>query len=181
MATFPTLTPSSRSFTPGRHPHSEINTLAGLQTRVRTSNVVLEQRLRLTFVALTEAQMLSVRTHYNTQQGQFIPFGIPTSLLSGMATPASFTPTGYSWIYAAPPEVEDIGIQRYTVSVELVTVPYEGAAVNGSDFTISIGFAAGIAESDQLYGLVTESVTLSLDYDLVTAAVTETDDWGTLT
>lgn len=143
MATFPTLTPSSRSFSPGRHPHSEIRTLNGLQTRVRTSNVILEQRLRLTFVALTETQMLSVRSHYNGQQGRFLSFDIPTSLLSGMASPASFTPTGYSWIYADSPQIEDIGLQRYTVSVELVTVPPEGATVNGSDFTVYSTLTAG--------------------------------------
>lgn len=140
MATFPTLTPSGRSFTPGRHPHSEIRTLDGLQSRVRTSNVLLEQRLRLTFVALTETQMLSIRSHYVGQQGRFLSFDIPTSLLSGMTTPASFTPTGYSWIYAGPPQVEDIGIQRYTVSVELVTVPPEGANINGAEFTVGITF-----------------------------------------
>jgi hypothetical protein len=77
MATFPTLTPSSRTFTPGRHPHSEIPTLNGLQTRVRTSNVILEQRLRLTFIGLTEAQMLSIRTHYVGQQGRFLSFRHP--------------------------------------------------------------------------------------------------------
>jgi len=144
MATFPTLTPSSRTFTPGRHPHSEIPTLNGLQTRVRTSNVILEQRLRLTFVALTEAEMLSIRTHYVGQQGRFISFFIPSSLLSGMTTPANFTPNGYSWIYGSPPQVEDIpGTQRYTVSIELVTVPPEGSNVNGAEFTVSVTLAAG--------------------------------------
>ena len=98
MATFPTLTPSSRTFTPGRHPHSEIPTLNGLQVRVRTSNVILEQQLRLTFLGLTEVEMLSIRSHYIGQQGRFLSFAIPDSLLSGMATPADFTPTGYSWI-----------------------------------------------------------------------------------
>jgi hypothetical protein len=83
---FPSLTPSSRTFTPGRHPHSEIPTLNGLQTRVRTSNVILEQRLRLTFIGLTEAQMLSI---------------------------------------------------------ELVTVPPEGANVNGAEFAVAISIAAG--------------------------------------
>jgi hypothetical protein len=146
MAVFPTLTPSSRTFTPGRHPHSEIPTLNGLQVRVMTSNVILEQQLRLTFVALTEAQMLSVRSHYIGQQGRFLSFAIPSSLLSGMTTPAYFTPTGYSWIYGSAPQVEDIpGTQRYTVSVELITVPPEGANINGAEFTISIALAAGIA------------------------------------
>lgn len=142
MATFPTLTPSSRTFTPGRHPHSEIPTLNGLQTRVRASNVILDQQLRLTFVALTEAQMLSIRSHYIGQQGRFLSFDIPASLLSGMTTPTYFTPTGYSWIYGSSPQIEDIpGIQRYTVSVELVTVPPEGVNVNGAEFIIGITFA----------------------------------------
>lgn len=137
MATFPTLTPSSRSFTPGRHPHSEIPTLDGLQGRVRTSNVILEQRLRLSFIGLTEAQMLSIRTHYVGQQGRFLSFAIPTSLLSGMTTPANFTPTGYSWIYGSAPQVEDIPCaQRYNVSLELVTVPPEGVNVNGAELTV---------------------------------------------
>ena len=142
MATFPTLTPSSRTFTPGRHPHSEIPTLDGLQIRVRTSNVILEQRLRLSFIGLTEAQMLSIRTHYVGQQGRFLSFAIPTSLLSGMTTPANFTPTGYSWIYGSAPQVEDIPCaQRYNVSLELVTVPPEGANINGAEFTVNITLA----------------------------------------
>jgi len=145
MATFPTLTPSSRTFTPGRHPHSGISTLNGLQTRVMTSNAILDQQLRLTFIGLTEAEMLSIRTHYIGQQGRFLSFAIPSSLLSGMTTPASFTPTAASWIYGGAPQVEDIPCaQRYNVSIELVTVPGEGGNVNGSDLTVSIGFAAGV-------------------------------------
>lgn len=148
MATFPTLTTSSRTFTPGRHPHSEIPTLDGLQVRVRTSNVILEQQLRLTFLGLTEAEMLSIRSHYIGQQGRFLSFAIPDSLLSGMTTPANFTPTGYSWIYGSAPQVEDIPCaQRYNVSIELVTVPPEGANINGGEFTASIELAAGTASA----------------------------------
>ena len=125
-----------------------------------TSNVILEQQLRLTFVGLTETEMLSIRSHYIGQQGRFLSFAIPSSLLSGMTTPAYFTPTGYSWIYGSAPQVEDIpGTQRYTVSVELVTIPPEGANINGAEFTvnitlatvtplaqtISISFAAGVS------------------------------------
>jgi len=158
MATFPAFKPSSRIFTPGRHPHSEIPALSGLQRRVRTSNVILDQGLQMTFVGLTETQMLNIRSHYIGQQGRFLSFDIPNDLLSGMAAPASFTPTGYSWIYASTPKVEDIpGTQNYTVSVELSTVPPEGANVNGAEFTVgtyiitemvaavSSAFAAGAA------------------------------------
>jgi hypothetical protein len=164
MATFPSLTPSSRTFTPGRYPHSEIPTLSGLQTRVRTSNVILEQQLRLSFAALTETEMLSIRTHYIGQQGRFLSFTIPNDLLSGMSTPASFTPTGYSWTYAAAPQISDVACGRYDVAVELATVPPEGANVNGAEFTvgarlvtvpamsetIAVAFAGGAASVESL-------------------------------
>jgi len=149
MATFPTLTPSSRTFTPGRHPHSEIQTLKGLQSRVRTSNVILDQQLRLSFLGLTESEMLSVRSHYVGQRGRFLSFAIPDSLLSGMTTPANFTPTGYSWIYANAPQVEDIPCaQRYNVSIELVTVPPEGANINGFNLTVTASLTAGAVSGD---------------------------------
>ena len=153
MATFPTLTPSSRTFIPGRHPHSEIPTLNGLQTRVRTSNVILEQRLRLTFIGLTETQMLSIRTHYVGQQGRFLSFDIPSSLLSGMTTPASFTPTGYGWLYGGAPQVEDIPCaQRYNVSIEVVTVPPEGANVNGAEFAVTASILGGVVADNASAG-----------------------------
>jgi hypothetical protein len=89
--------------------------------------------------------MLSICSHYNGQQGRFLSFTIPAELLSGVATPADFTPTDYSWIYAARPIITDIGIQRYNVSIELNTVPPEGANLNGSEFTVNVSFADGAA------------------------------------
>jgi hypothetical protein len=115
---------------------------------VRTSNVILDQLLRLSFAALTEGQMLSIRTHYIGQQGRFLSFAIPNDLLSGTTTPASFTPTGYSWTYAAPPQITDVGVQRYDVSVELATVPPEGANINGAEFTVGISFVTVPAMSE---------------------------------
>ncbi|MEB3275372.1 MAG: LamG domain-containing protein [Cyanobacteriota bacterium] len=162
MATFPTLTPSTRSFTPGIHPHSEIRALTGLQFRVRTSSVIINQRLRLSFAALTEAQMLSIRTHYIGQQGRFLSFGIPSSLLSGMTTPADFTPTGYSWIYASAPQVVDVACGRYDVTVELMTIPPEGANINGAEFTIRTSFTAGAATASSLVAGAALSVTASI-------------------
>jgi hypothetical protein len=110
--------------------------------------VILDQLLRLSFAALTEAQMLSIRAHYIGQQGRFLSFAIPNDLLSGTTTPASFTPTGYSWTYAAPPQITDVGVQRYDVSVELATVPPEGANINGAEFTVGISFVTVPAMSE---------------------------------
>ena len=170
MATFPTLHPSSRTFTPGRHPHSEIPTLKGLQSRVRTSNVILDQQLRLSFLGLTESEMLSVRSHYVGQRGRFLSFTIPDSLLSGMTTPAYFTPAGYSWIYVKSPQVVDIPCaQRYDVSIELATVPPEGANINGFDLTVTASLTAGAVSGD--LGASAPGAALTVAVSLATGAV----------
>ena len=110
--------------------------------------------------------MLSIRSHYIGQQGRFLSFGIPDSLLSGMTTPAYFTPTGYSWIYGSAPQVEDIPCaQRYNVSIELVTVPPEGANVNGAEFTVLIELSSGAASSEAAGAALT--VTASIEGGIV--------------
>lgn len=148
MTTFPELTPATRTFTPGRHPHSEIPSMSGLQSRVRTSNAIIEQRLQLTFVALTEAQMLSIRSHYIDRQGRFLSFAIPNSLLSGMLAPASFTLFNGSWLYANSPQVEDVpGLNRYTVNVELVNAPPENAVASGFKLGVTASFEPGEAST----------------------------------
>ena len=142
MTIFPELTPATRTFTPGRHPHSEIPSMNGLQSRVRISNAIIDQRLQLTFAALTEAQMLSIHSHYIDRQGRFLSFAIPNSLLSGMLAPASFTPINGSWLYASSPQVEDVpGLNRYTVSVELINAPSENATASGCSLGITTALA----------------------------------------
>jgi hypothetical protein len=108
----------------------------------------LEQALRLSFSALTENEMLSIRSHYIGQQGRFLSFAIPSDLLSGMSSPASFTPTSYSWTYAAPPQISDVACGRYDVAVELATVPPEGANINGAEFSVGISLATVPAMSE---------------------------------
>jgi hypothetical protein len=70
-------------------------------------------------------------------------------LLSGVTTPAYFTPAGYSWIYAKSPQVVDIPCaRRYDVSIELATVPPEGANINGFNLTVTASLAAGAVSGD---------------------------------
>ncbi len=144
MSTFPALAPSSRTFTPGDYPHSAFTGLGGQQARVRNSTVMLSSQLRVSFIALTEAQMLSILSHYNGQQGNYLSFDIPSTLLSGV-TAADYTLSGYAWRYIEPPQVEDLGLQRHTVTLTLESVPGEGATVGGLELQITCTLAAGAA------------------------------------
>ena len=143
MATFPTLTPSSRSYTAGEYPHTPFNTYNGLQNRVRHSNVMLSSSLRLSFVALTEADMLSILSHYQGQFGGFESFLLPSSIWNGVTTISDYELTDYRWRYTEAPTVDDAYCSLYNVELALETVPPDGAVVNGLDIPIIISLAAG--------------------------------------
>lgn len=130
MTTFPTLTPSSRTFTPGEYPHTPFSTISGFQNRVRHSNVMLASQVRLTFAALTEANMLSILSHYQGQLGTYESFDLPSAVWGGV-TAADYELSNYLWRYAGPPTVEDVYCGRYNIELALETVPPDGAVVDG--------------------------------------------------
>jgi hypothetical protein len=145
MATFPSLTPSGRTFTPGEYPHTPFITYNGFQNRVRHSNVMLSSQVRLSFIALTEAQMLNILSHYQGQTGTYESFDLPSTVWAGVTTISDYQLTGYLWRYIEPPTVEDIVSGRYNVELVLETVPPDGAQVDGLWYIVSATLAAGAA------------------------------------
>jgi hypothetical protein len=144
MTTFPTLTPSGRTFTPGDYPHTPFTTISGWQNRVRHSNVMLASQVRLSFVAVTEANMLSILSHYQGQLGTYESFDLPSDVWGGV-TPADYQLTGYLWRYVEPPTVEDVYCNRYNIELALETVPPDGAIVDGMYRVVVASLADGQA------------------------------------
>lgn len=167
MATFPLLIPSARTYTPGVYPHSAFNGMSGVGNRVRNSNVVLGSQLRLTFSAITEAQMLSILTHYQGQQGTFQSFPLPSATWSGGSS-ADYQIGNYGWRYINQPTVSDaMCANAYNVELTLETVPPEGTAAAGLDSLVRTTLAAGVATAS--FNL---NVILSLTAGDATAGVT---------
>jgi hypothetical protein len=152
MTTFPALIPSTRTYSPGEYPHTPHPLLSGSEIRVRHSNVVIGCRLRLAFTAASSADVVAVRNHYNDRQGGFLPFAIPDDLLSGVTTPADFTPAGHQWRYASRPRVVDVPIagtpptNRHDLVIELESSPAEGVIVSGARITVRATVRGGSAE-----------------------------------
>lgn len=92
---------------------------------------MLTSALRLTFISLTEANMLSIVNHYNGQQGGYLAFAIPSQLLSGVSAAADYTLTGYQWRYAEPPIIDDIPCAGHSVEVTLESVEPQGVMLSG--------------------------------------------------
>jgi hypothetical protein len=159
MATFPSLTPATRAFTPGEYPHTPFTTYNGLQNRVRHSNVMLSSSVRLSFIALAEADMLSILSHYQGQFGSFESFTLPSSIWSGVTTISDYQLTDYRWRYTESPAVDDAYCGRYNVELALETVPPDGAFASGAELAVIITLAFGSATSTT--GLQ-QSITITL-------------------
>ena len=117
MANFPSLSPQSRSYTPGSVEVRRSKTLSGEEVTVRRTNTAVGYRLRFTFTSGSTSQQNEIFSHYAVQN-RFYPFDLPDSVLQG--SDLTF-PTGYRWIYAKAPTVAyDPDIIR--VSVELLLI-----------------------------------------------------------
>lgn len=171
MTTFPALVPSSRVFTPGEHPHTGIRTLAGQRSSVRHGDAILGQIVALTFVGLSEADMLSIRTHYRNRAGRFRSFNTPAAIWTGAASSAVFTPTLYQWLYRASPRVEDIGCGQYNVTVQLEAVAPQVASAPGAYFDIVVTLTTGGATG----GAVAPAAALIVAALLTAGAASSTD------
>jgi hypothetical protein len=160
MTTFPSsIIPSTRTDSPGAYPHTVHGVYDGSEARVRHSNTVLGVRLRLFFPAITTAELLTVIGHYAGQSGRFLPFAIPNDLLSGVTTPADFTPAGHQWRYSARPTVEDIsivgGTNRHNLTIELETVPPENTIAQGARLRVRSSLQAGSAQLGAAFNVYT--------------------------
>lgn len=117
MATFPALNPTARTYIPGQHANTALQTLDGDETAVRHSNAGLGHILRLGFNGLTADQHFQIVSHYG-MHGRFESFDIPSSITAG----SNITfPSGYVWIYANTPQTSyDPGVVNVQVELELI-------------------------------------------------------------
>ena len=120
MADFPSISPSTRTYTPGSFAVARTNTISGDQVSVRRNNGATNYRLSLTFVSSTLENQATIFNHYAIQN-RLNPFDLPSEITNG----GGFTfPSGYQWIYARSPEVSFTpGTVEVSVELELVA-PY---------------------------------------------------------
>lgn len=158
MATFPELIPATRIYTPGEYPNTAVRSWNGIESRTRHSNIFANSTLSVSFVGITETQLLSILSHFQGQRGSFESFDLSAEIWVGVQSPVYFNPVNYRWRYAQPPSVSDIPSGRHNVDVVLVSVPYEGAQLSGLKQIIQTAITfAGVAVSNGL----TKTVTIS--------------------
>ena len=126
MTTFPSISPTVRTYVPGNVPIELQAALDGGTVGFKRGARRVNQVLSLTFSHLTQENMVLIKDHYIARKGTFEIFFLPSAIWGDYTT----SPVGlnYAWRYSEPPVIEDVSFDRFTVSVALETI-----SINTSD------------------------------------------------
>ena len=121
MATFPSLTPNSRSLDLGDYPQTVHVAVSGINLRFLQGSKRINQILTLDYSNITETELQLIYAHYETQEGTLVAFDLPAAIWEGYAS-VPISAVDYNWRYAGAISVDTGSPLRYNVSVPLVSV-----------------------------------------------------------
>lgn len=122
MTVFPSLEPLKTNLTYGNYSISRHEGLSGGNVRFKLGNKRINQILIIEYENLTEAETQSLINHFNNQNGSIEPFDLSSVIWSAWSTPP-ISSNNYKWRYSKNLTIRLSAPTRYSVSVELTTVP----------------------------------------------------------
>lgn len=127
MADFPSLTPSSRRFSPGVYPIKVYRTLAGIAARRTYGNRPYGAKLELEYRNVADATVNTLLDHYHNQTSINKRFKLSSNVTAGMSNDVADEVTNTAddrgnlrYEYEQPPQVESVRPGIYNVSISLV-------------------------------------------------------------
>lgn len=127
MADFPSLTPTSRRFTPGVYPTKVYRTLAGIAARRTFGNRPYGAKLELEYSNATDATVNTLLDHYHSQTSVNERFNLSSNVTAGMSTDVANEVKSTAadrgnlrYEYEQPPQVESVRPGIYNVSISLI-------------------------------------------------------------
>lgn len=125
--TFPSIEPTSRSFTAPRWPTSGLTTQSGVTTRRLWGSRPSQAQLQLQFSNITDDDAALIVQAYNDAKGATTELTLPSELFAGASSAltdwldTSATGAGMTWFFAEePPTVESVAPNRSSVRINLV-------------------------------------------------------------
>lgn len=118
---FPSLRPTTRSYSPGVYPTKVYRSLAGTTFKRSFGNKPSAHRMSVSFVNIPDSTTEQILAHYYATSAGFERFSLPSTMFAGMSDNLRTlvrSPDGIKWQYASPPAVESVYIDRSTVTVE---------------------------------------------------------------
>ena len=122
---FPTLTPSSRNFSPGNYQVKTFKAQSGAETRILYGSNRTGMKLSLTYRNITDAQAEEFLDHYHDMKGTYTTFTIQPQSKAGWegnADAIDATDFGNSYRYSGPPQLTQVKPGVSHISVNLIGV-----------------------------------------------------------
>ena len=121
---FPTLTPTSREFSPGAWPIKNYSSQSGAEIRILYGSQRTNAKLSLGYENVTDANAQLFIEDYNSNIGTLRTFTLPSAVRNGWnGSPATLdAPPGTKWRYEAEPQLRSVRPGRSSVTVNLVAV-----------------------------------------------------------
>jgi hypothetical protein len=121
---FPTLTPTSREFTPGAWPIKNYNSQSGAEIRILYGSQRTNAKLGLGYENVTDANAQLFIDDFNANIGTLRTFTLPDAVRNGWngSTATLDAPPGTKWRYESEPQIRSVRPGRSSVTVNLVAV-----------------------------------------------------------
>lgn len=123
MATFPSIRPTARTYSPGQFPTKTYRGLSGATVKRIFGNRSFGHAIEMQFTNITDATTKQILDHYYGEYGNYQRFNLPDDVFSGMSSSLKSSvqaPSNILWEYAEPPQVESVFNGRSTVTVRLI-------------------------------------------------------------
>jgi hypothetical protein len=124
---FPELTPSSRSFSPGEYPQTVFEAQNGAKTIIRYGNKQVNAKLNLSFTNITDSEAFLILEHYkdvnkNWDYSTFSISGGLKGINSASGLNSIQLPEGGAlrWRYSGPPQYSSVFPGKANVSCSFV-------------------------------------------------------------
>ena len=126
--TFPSLTPTSRSFTAPQWPSTKIDSQSGVSSFRLWGSLPRQGRLTLSFDNILDDNAALIMQAYNSAQGSLADLTLPNSIFAGASgnlkgwLDTSSMSTGLKWYFddGQPPSIESVANGRSNVRVTLL-------------------------------------------------------------
>lgn len=123
MATFPSITPTARSFSPGVYPQKQYRSLSGAVVKRTFGNQPYGATMELEYSNLPDASVVTLIDHYRLQTAANRRFRLSSNVTAGMGSSlisrADASVDDLRWEYAKPPEIESVRPGLSTVTISL--------------------------------------------------------------
>jgi hypothetical protein len=121
---FPTLSPTSRDFSPGDWPIKRFNAQSGAEVRILYGSQRVNAKISLGYDNISDSNAQLFLDDYDEQIGTLRTFDLPSAVRTGWSggSESIDAPDGTKWRYESEPAVRAVRPGRSSVTVNLVAV-----------------------------------------------------------